>query len=461
MSSGARSIRPPGQFATPTALARRVARELLDAAPDARAFFDPACGAGALLVALADEWSARRSDGPLRLHGCDVDAGLLVEARRALAARALPKVELRLEQADALAPSTRWPAQAVIAANPPWASHSGRHRVLRAHGSAAGGWPSLHGDFVERIAAHCAAECVPALVLLPSAWCELARYAPSRARVDAHASLERSFELLGEHAFPGVVGSAALVRLWSRSRGRLQATPHEHELARALRLALNDGIAWPAACFGDTGVHSGNAAAVLIDRAPSGADLREGRDLTAYRLAAPRLALRTELARLAGLRFRTGTAARASEARVLLRQTADRPIAAVHEPASWFRNSLLACRPPADVAPDAATALLNGPVAAAFHRLSVADARQRAFPQVKVAHLRALRFPFAARASSPALHDELADRARALREPSRAVDARWEHERAALAGLALAAYGLPESLAHAVRRALEMDAPAL
>ncbi|TAJ16564.1 MAG: hypothetical protein EPO68_10895 [Planctomycetota bacterium] len=455
VSSAARSIRPPGQVATPVGLARRVAAALLDAAPQSRSFFDPACGSGALLAALAAEWAARGRAEALCLHGCDVDASVLVDARLAVrAAGAGARVELRLAHADALAPSTPWPAGAAIAANPPWASYSGRQRVQPARTSALGGWPSLHGEFIERIAAHCAAHEVPAVVLLPAAWCELVRYAPSRARVDAHAALARTVEQLGERAFPGVVGSTALVRLLPCARDAARVAPDELELSSALRCALESMPPWPAQCFGDTGVHTGNAVRELVDRAPLAADLREGRDLAAFRLAAPRLALRAGVERNARLRFRVGSPSNVASARVLLRQTADRPIAAVHEPASWFRNSLLACRPPADLDPDCAAALLNGPVAAVFHRLSFADARQRAFPQVKIGHLRAQRFPLGSRADGPELHDELARRARALRDPSRALDAAWEHERAALAGLALAAYRLPESLAHAVRRAL-------
>ena len=58
-------------------------------------------------------------------------------------------------------------------------------------------------------------------------------------------------------------------------------------------------------------------------------------------------------------------------------------------------------------------AVLNGPVARAWHRLSFRDARQRAFPQVKVSHLRTQPFPIAERAEAPRLHDEVAAEVRA------------------------------------------------
>ncbi|MBM3977764.1 MAG: hypothetical protein FJ299_12345 [Planctomycetes bacterium] len=443
--------RAPGQVPTPARLARRVAAELLDAAPTVRSFLDPACGAGALLLALVAEWRARGRDGELELIGWDLDIRMLEQARAALEEEGGCRLHLRLERRDALARGARWPAGAAIAANPPWASYSGRQGIAAPRARSAGGWPSVHGDFAERIARHCALHAVPALVLLPAAWCELERYAPSRARVDSLPGLSCECELLGEHAFPGVIGSTALVHMRPSVRG---SRPLEPDLLRALRAHLAALSAWPDECFGDVGVHTGNAADELVDRAPLRPDLREGRDLGAFRLGGPRLALRAGLERLDGRRFRTGTLAGARSWPVLLRQTANRPIAAVHDPAAWFRNSLLACRPPADVSPDCAVALLNGPVAAHFHQLAHADARQRVFPQLKIAHLRAQRFPFASRAAAPALHDELARRALALRGRAGAIDAEWESKRAALAELSTTAYHLPESLAHAVRRAL-------
>ena len=44
---------------------------------------------------------------------------------------------------------------------------------------------------------------------------------------------------------------------------------------------------------------------------------------------------------------------------------------------------------------------------AAWHRAAHRDARQRAFPQVKVGHLAAAPFPIAQRREDPSLHDAL------------------------------------------------------
>src|SRR5207249_2438433 len=79
------------------------------------------------------------------------------------------------------------------------------------------------------------------------------------------------------------------------------------------------------------------------------------------------------------------------ETALLVRQTANRPIAARHSPWAYFRNSALAVRS-ASFAPELLLALLNSRLLALAHRTRTADARQRSFPQVKVAALAALPF---------------------------------------------------------------------
>jgi hypothetical protein len=146
------------------------------------------------------------------------------------------------------------------------------------------------------------------------------------------------------------------------------------------------------------------------------------------------------------LRFRVGPLERYVSFPALVRQTADRPIAALHARPGYFRNSLLACRHLPDLDAAVVVAFLNGPVANAWHRVCHRDARQRAFPQVKVSHLAGQPFPFTRRAESPSLHDELAARVRALRPngPS------FAHECAVLGELTLAAFDLDASTRAAV-----------
>jgi N-6 DNA Methylase len=141
--------------------------------------------------------------------------------------------------------------------------------------------------------------------------------------------------------------------------------------------------------FGDPGVHSGNAAAVLFspDPAPGRAPIREGRDMQPFSLAEPRLFLNLEVPSEPGRYFRVGPAHRYAACPIVLRQTADRPIAALHQPPTYFRNSVLAGYGLPGVPDAALVAILNSELFAWFHRRRNRDARQRAFPQVKVSHL--------------------------------------------------------------------------
>ena len=75
---------------------------------------------------------------------------------------------------------------------------------------------------------------------------------------------------------------------------------------------------------------------------------------------------------------------------ILIRQTADCPIAARHRNETYFRNSLLACRGLPGVPETVVIAFLNSALYAWLHRAAAQDANQRAFPQVKVRHLHSL-----------------------------------------------------------------------
>ena len=126
-----------------------------------------------------------------------------------------------------------------------------------------------------------------------------------------------------------------------------------------------------------------------------------------------------DLPRAPERRFRFAPLERYRSVPVLLRQTADRPLAALHTAPTYFRNSLLACIPPPELDPAYVVAVLNSPVAALWHRIRFRDARQRTFPQVKVGHLRTQPLPIARREQAPEHHDEIAALARALTDALR------------------------------------------
>jgi SAM-dependent methyltransferase len=413
----------PGSVATPPALAARLAQEVPPAGP----ILDPACGEGELLLA-AWRASDRTQAFAERLMGIEVDPERAVRARerlrRAIGGSAGRRAAQRILCADALLPESPWPRGAFVLANPPWVSLSGARRQAlpealvqryrEGYAAVSCGWPSLHGAFLERIARHVGATGAGASVLIPAPVLDRERYGPLRAAVARHARIA-SRELLAPDAFPGVSERAAWIRLAPLVRGQEAGCWESPEEPAEILRRLARFPSLPAECFGDIGVHTGNAAAELVERGHDGPGLplRLGRDLEPYRLGEASARLRVDRLPLLGRTFRLAPLERYRKVSVLLRQTADRPLAALHVQPGFFRNSLLACWPPAALDPAFVIAVLNSPILAAWHRARFADARQRAFPQVKVQHLRALPFPFLERRTAPRLHDEVARQARA------------------------------------------------
>jgi len=79
---------------------------------------------------------------------------------------------------------------------------------------------------------------------------------------------------------------------------------------------------------------------------------------------------------------------------ILLRQTAERPIAARHQPTAYFRNSVLACNGVAGVPDEVLVAVLNSELIGSWYSQRFKDSSQRTFPQVKIKALRELpQFP--------------------------------------------------------------------
>lgn len=393
---------------------------------------DPACGDGSLLLAALEARGGDPEFARNGLFGIEIDENRAVLARKRLTSAAgLGPHELdeHIVVADALDTALTWPKGTAILANPPWLSFSGRQGASLEIDAArsfaqmeGGGWPSLHGAFLERIAQHVASEETSAAVLLPASVAYLPSYEGLRSAVEALAHLPETPVELGEDVFPGITESTILLTLGAgrtpeRSCGKrwLAEDPADRELLAHLgrfpRLAPRS--------FADPGVHTGNAAAELIFDSPKAnrVPVRRGRDLFAYDLREAVTFLRTDLEPTPELRFRAGRLERYAEFPVLLRQTANRPIAALHEPAAHFRNSLLAMRRVHGLDPAFCVAVLNSTVAGDFHRAANRDSRQRNFPQVKVGHLAQLPFPITHRDNAPDLHDKIAGLVLAL-EPS-------------------------------------------
>lgn len=434
----ATTARGEGRVYTPSPLADRLAHRtlvpLLDGSPSPGVgppirILDPACGSGALLLAAFRAlvrwgWPAASAVGGL--YGQDIDpmALELCAARLAAASGEDPdRVRSRLTLHDALESPPVRPRGGghfdAVLANPPWTSYSGRHRVAGVIPArtarrfpATRRWPSTHGMFT-CLSARALGVGGRAGLLLPAGVADHRAHAGVRRELSRYTVLDGPPEPLGEHAFPGVTQPAVLVvlnrvarrppdeRRWLEPQCSPLAAPSIEEgsppVPEIWAALPSDLHRFPDEAFFDPGVHTGNVAGKIVlarEEADDGCPLlREGRDVRPFALGSPRkrLCLDAELA--PGEYRRVGPLDRYLEARILLRQTADRPVAARHVEPTYFRNSALGCRG-VPGRPDAAVlALLNSATYAVLHRTATGDARQRTFPQVKVGALRRLPLP--------------------------------------------------------------------
>ncbi|HEX5135592.1 MAG TPA: N-6 DNA methylase [Planctomycetota bacterium] len=379
-----------GRVYTPSALAARLVRRALDPLPGAPRVCDPACGEGAFLIEARQALVARGmgvAEAERCLFGVDVDPDAVARTRRAL-----PGAEIVV--GDALAMdwgATRFDA---VVGNPPWASFSGRQaedlpdalrRTLSRYESFRG-WPSLHGPFLE-LAVKLARGRVA--FLLPSQVLDLDGYGATRAIVRAHCRVEGILDC-GERGFEGVTQPCCalfLVRKEGGSGGG--ASPFLVTPEALVRFA--DFRRPPADSFFDLGVHTGNCAEKVLRT--RGYPIREGRDVQPYRVLPARKHFDPAARVGPGDYFRAASLARYREVPILLRQTASRPIAALHQDAGYFRNSVLACMGVPGLPHEVTVAWLNASAVAHYHVVRVREASQVSFPQVKLKHLRDLPLP--------------------------------------------------------------------
>jgi hypothetical protein len=330
----------------------------------------------------------------------------------------------------------------LIIGNPPWVAYAGRaaqplaaarKAYFAAHYTTLKGYPTLHGLFVER-ALRLAPQGTVALVV-PSPVADLQGYRAVRRAVRAtHTPCEPMLEF-GQDAFESVTqpcfaliaeartGSASSpsaedgpFRLAERQRAGGQAA--EVKAPSALSEIAKLPV-FPRDLFGEMGFQTtGVVSKQLLLRAPAPDGrhhypLLEGRDVKEFSEGPPRLFLApdTELLRKARCRLRDRDDYR--RVRFVIRQTARFPIAALHDGLP-FRNSLLAGFAVDGFPAELVVGLLNSSLYRALHLATQRDGRQAVFPQVKVAHLRALPAPPAdpeARADVAALSAALTENA--------------------------------------------------
>jgi N-6 DNA Methylase len=308
----------------------------------------------------------------------------------------------------------------LVIGNPPWVAYAGRaaqplEPARRAHFvlnySTLRGYPTLHGLFVER-ALRLAPQGTVALVV-PSPIADLHGYRAVRRAVRAtHCPREPMLEF-GQDAFTSVtqpcfaliaeasLGDAPLVaaeapfRLVERQRAGAVAA----EVSPPARLTTIAQLpSFPKELFGEMGFQTtGVVSKTLLKRAEV-ADgrydypLLEGRDVHPFSEGEARLFLNPDREALAKARCRLRDRADYGRVRFVVRQTARYPIAALHRGLP-FRNSLLAGFAVDDLPAELVVGLLNSSLYRAVHLAAQRDARQATFPQVKVAHLRALPLP--------------------------------------------------------------------
>lgn len=466
-----RRRRSTGSFFTPSALtAEVVARALraLDAVGRADAsepsVCDPACGAGAFLVAVArellkrrrglaessglpfDEAAERRSIVENTLAGVDIDPLAVAVCELALWAFAAGAdgrgATARLHVGDALTgrgfvdgefdrrdpraldwqaafPGTR--SFDLVIGNPPWIAYAGRasqplsqeRRAFFARRYAAfHGYPTLHAVFVER-AAELGRAGVVALVV-PSPIADLDGYRPLRRALLATHTLDEPLLEFGQDAFAEVTQPCfALI-----AAARREVAPVSADAGRAFRLSerARHGTAaravevpgallrllalekLPHELFREMGFQTTRAVTEsLLARADSPTEhhtypLLEGREVTEFRVGPPRLFLRPDRDVLESSRCRLRAREEYERVRLVVRQTAKAPIAALHSGLP-FRNTLLAGFETQELPAALIVGLLNSALYRAFHLSTQRDGRQAVFPQVKIGHLRALPRP--------------------------------------------------------------------
>lgn len=409
-----------------------------------RRILDPALGAGAFLVQAGRE-SARRSGRSLldvvqnELFGVDVSPLAVAVAEASLwllagsSELALEAAGRGLREADSLCS----PAEAralgrvgidftelapdgfdLVLGNPPWVAYAGRATQplaprLREHYRksfrAFRGYPTLHGMFVE-LAARLAPRGVVAL-LIPSPVADLDGYRfVRRALTESHAVCEPLLEL-GQDAFESVTQPCfALVAKPSATPAAEPERPFVlSERRRVLQAAaelctpsaLERLAGWPrlpAKLFGEMGLQTNSAVTrSLLYRGASPPDeycyaLLEGRNIAEFQRKPARLYLKPDRALLSELRCRLREASEYDRVKLVVRQTAAITIAAAHD-GTPFRNSLLAGFELPEYPPALTLGLLNSTLYRALHIAARRDARQGAFPQVKVQHLRSLPAP--------------------------------------------------------------------
>ena len=251
--------------------------------------------------------------------------------------------------------------------------------------------------------------------VLPSQMFEQASYQASLSVAATEGGQLIKLTNIGEDAFRGVTQSSALLTV-QRING-IADSWHGIDLGHSISgIAERDGLKFllelspldrfPAETFSDPGIHTGNLSKKVIvssDYVNSLSDseklaflpmpVREGKQIAEYLLSPPTKCVLTGYKAVGGEYWTIRARNRYENVPILLRQTASRPIAALHKDPCYFRNSMLACNGSPLLSNRALVCILNSELIALFHRTQTSEAGQKVFPQVKIKHLRSLPMP--------------------------------------------------------------------
>jgi hypothetical protein len=291
-----------------------------------------------------------------------------------------------------------------IVGNPPWVAYVGRAAqpleparaaYYAATNPAFKRYRTLHGLFVYRSATLLRPGGRLGLVL-PTSVADLPGYAATRAAHDALCHVDAELPDWGDGAFDGVFQPCMALLSTRREPSAPRSTsdlwPLRNDVLGAAGRRLLERLArlprLPRELFGERGFQTTEDDQAHLRRAPNmlppcTVALREGADIGEFRALPPQLF--GDPVRL-GTRLRPPAAFR--EVKLLIRQTARFPMAALSDGAA-FRNSILAGFETPEFPATLLLGLLNSSLIRWVHFVGQRDARQ-GMPQLKVGHLRAL-----------------------------------------------------------------------
>jgi hypothetical protein len=276
-----------------------------------------------------------------------------------------------------------------VIGNPPYVSLSGRQKPGGARGNREAGheeitgkpgrWPSIHGSFMTRSI-------------------ELVREGGLISR--------------GEDIFEGVITPSLTFLFSKRLCEPARSALAIDEKGNRIRFCPRGEDEWYSSAskkvceriqtrhptletFSDPGVHTGNVAKRIILKEPGveTVPVLEGRRIHHFRCDTPDRWLAPTYMCREGEYFRIAAEAVYRNTDIILRQTADRPIAARHIHRCHFRNSVLALRVEEPFSVEYVLAVLNSDAAHWIYSALSIEAKQRVFPQVKIHALRKLPIP--------------------------------------------------------------------